>query len=339
MPENRKPLPKELEKLLDPVSERAPCGPDLWGDVLGGRVRLQQPIQKPKLGETINWTFMCNEAVTLMSSSRDLRVAVLLCQTLLRTNGLAGFRDGLVLIHGLIETYWDRLYPLPDDGEDLRCGTLSDLSTIDFIKLLREAPLCQSAAGAAYSLADLERADSGKAPADATAKPLATREQIAAVFKASKEKLRETNLLVTTILEEVNAIEALAATKTEGENQPDFEKLKETLEKMSNESKVEEPVGQPGQDAAAQTVNTGGALAGAVARPDGVIRSRADADAALAAVSQYFRQHEPASPVPFLIDRARRLLSLNFIESLRELVPDSVEKFHPLLGTKEDEKR
>ncbi len=52
------------------------------------------------------------------------------------------------------------------------------------------------------------------------------------------------------------------------------------------------------------------------------IRSRNDATAAIDAVCDYFRSHEPASPVPLLLQRAKRLISMNFIELMHELAPN-----------------
>jgi type VI secretion system protein ImpA len=49
------------------------------------------------------------------------------------------------------------------------------------------------------------------------------------------------------------------------------------------------------------------------------IRSRAQAVEALDAICVYFTKHEPASPVPLLIQRAKRLVPMSFAEILREL--------------------
>lgn len=49
------------------------------------------------------------------------------------------------------------------------------------------------------------------------------------------------------------------------------------------------------------------------------IRSRAQAVEALDAICDYFTKHEPASPVPLLIQRAKRLVPMSFAEILREL--------------------
>jgi type VI secretion system protein ImpA len=56
----------------------------------------------------------------------------------------------------------------------------------------------------------------------------------------------------------------------------------------------------------------------------GAIGSRQDAIRALDAVAQYFRQHEPSSPLPMLIDRAKRLVSKNFLEVLEEIAPEGL---------------
>src|SRR6185437_8113962 len=47
--------------------------------------------------------------------SKDLEIAAWLTEALLRIDGLAGFTAGVRLMHGLIEGFWDDLFPLPDD--------------------------------------------------------------------------------------------------------------------------------------------------------------------------------------------------------------------------------
>jgi type VI secretion system protein ImpA len=66
----------------------------------------------------------------------------------------------------------------------------------------------------------------------------------------------------------------------------------------------------------------GGAAAVAV----GVITSRQDAIRALDAVAEFFRRNEPSSPIPMFIDRAKRLVSKNFLEVLADIAPDAVSQ-------------
>ncbi len=53
----------------------------------------------------------------------------------------------------------------------------------------------------------------------------------------------------------------------------------------------------------------------------GAIRSRQDAIRALDAVAEFFRRNEPSSPIPLFVDRAKRLVSKDFLEVLADIAP------------------
>ena len=56
----------------------------------------------------------------------------------------------------------------------------------------------------------------------------------------------------------------------------------------------------------------------------GVIKSREDAIRALDAVAEFFRRNEPSSPVPLFCDRAKRLVSKDFLEVLADIAPEAL---------------
>ncbi len=58
----------------------------------------------------------------------------------------------------------------------------------------------------------------------------------------------------------------------------------------------------------------------------GAIHSRQDAIRALEAVANYFRRNEPGSPVPLLVERAKRMISMDFLELLADLAPEALEQ-------------
>lgn len=61
----------------------------------------------------------------LATRSKDLQLAAWLTEALLRQQGFSGLRQGLDLLRGLIETFWDTLYPEIDDGDlDFRVAPL-----------------------------------------------------------------------------------------------------------------------------------------------------------------------------------------------------------------------
>jgi type VI secretion system protein ImpA len=64
----------------------------------------------------------------------------------------------------------------------------------------------------------------------------------------------------------------------------------------------------------------------------GAVRSRQDAIRALEAVASYFRRNEPGSPVPLLVERAKRMISMDFLELLADLAPEALEQARRATG-------
>jgi type VI secretion system protein ImpA len=56
-------------------------------------------------------------SAALRTRTKDLRIAGLLVEALLRTEGIAGLRDGLVLMRRLLDEQWEVLHPRVDDGD------------------------------------------------------------------------------------------------------------------------------------------------------------------------------------------------------------------------------
>ncbi|MFO1065046.1 MAG: type VI secretion system protein TssA [Pirellulales bacterium] len=54
------------------------------------------------------------------------------------------------------------------------------------------------------------------------------------------------------------------------------------------------------------------------------ITSREQATSVLDSVCEYFEQHEPASPVPLVLQRAKRMIPMSFVDILRELAPEGL---------------
>ena len=65
----------------------------------------------------------------LKSNSKDLEVATWLTEALVRTAGLRGLMAGASVIGGLVEHFWDGLFPMPDDtGMETRLAAVAGLS-------------------------------------------------------------------------------------------------------------------------------------------------------------------------------------------------------------------
>ncbi len=66
----------------------------------------------------------------LATKTKDLQLAVWVTEGLLQTDGFAGLSQGMGLCSGLIDNFWDTLYPPVEDGDlELRAGPLEFLGT------------------------------------------------------------------------------------------------------------------------------------------------------------------------------------------------------------------
>jgi type VI secretion system protein ImpA len=50
---------------------------------------------------------------------------------------------------------------------------------------------------------------------------------------------------------------------------------------------------------------------------------------------EYFARNEPTSPVPLLLERAKRFIGMNFLDILKELAPDGVQQVQTVAGITE----
>jgi type VI secretion system protein ImpA len=69
------------------------------------------------------------------------------------------------------------------------------------------------------------------------------------------------------------------------------------------------------------------------------IASREQVVAALDRILQYYQQYEPASPIPLLLRRARRLVPMDFLDLMEDLAPTAVKQLKEIggIGKKSEE--
>ncbi|NRR33105.1 type VI secretion system protein TssA [Oxalobacteraceae bacterium] len=121
--------------LLIPVAGTNPCGEDLsFSSALDEIARARQ-FDDPSLdqGEWVvalkeaDWPLVARRCAELIASrSKDLRLAVWLAEAQAYTRQFRGLGEGLALLAGLCEHYWDGLYPLAEEGDhEQRSGNLA----------------------------------------------------------------------------------------------------------------------------------------------------------------------------------------------------------------------
>jgi type VI secretion system protein ImpA len=63
------------------------------------------------------------------------------------------------------------------------------------------------------------------------------------------------------------------------------------------------------------------------------VNSRDDVIRLLDKICDYYSEHEPSSPVPLLLNRAKRVAKMSFLELLRELAPSGLDQAEALGGS------
>lgn len=96
------------------------------------------------------------------------------------------------------------------------------------------------------------------------------------------------------------------------------------------ESAVEQAVSTPGTQPS-QTIQPAH-TAGTGFGPGTTVNTRDQAIAALDQICAYYEYHEPSSPLPILLHRAKRLASKNFMDILLDLAPGAVSHAEALKG-------
>ena len=64
----------------------------------------------------------------------------------------------------------------------------------------------------------------------------------------------------------------------------------------------------------------------------GPIQTREDVIRLLDQVNDWYSKYEPSSPVPILLNRAKRLVNKNFLEAVQDLSPSGVTELQTIAG-------
>ncbi|MCB1907186.1 MAG: type VI secretion system protein TssA [Rhodocyclaceae bacterium] len=332
----------DLDQLLAEASESPPCGPDLEYDA--PFLELEQAAKgKPEqqYGDTVvpaeepAWGQVRNLAETLLGRSKDLRIAALLMQALVSTDGFAGLKPGCDLLLGLIERYWDEIHPQldPDDDNDpiMRMNALAALADPEgLLRQVRESHLIRSRQAGQLLVRDVEVALEKLAPkGDAEAVALS---QITEMM-ASEEGLAAADLVRST-LDSLKSLSSTLNEKVGADRAPDLRPLIATVTHLT------QVCGSGGEVADEEGAAEGGDAPGVAGGPlavSGEVRSRRDAIMMIDKVIDYFSRHEPSNPAPLLLQRAKRLIDMNFVDIIRDMVPDGLTQIETIAGIKTDE--
>jgi type VI secretion system protein ImpA len=327
------PLP---EGLLNPIPGDNPSGKNLRYDPVYDKIREarreEEALPQGDWSRDIkkaDYPLVIKLATDVLSSkSKDLQIAAWLTEAVLFREHVAGLREGLDLLKGFVEQFWDTMYPeLEDDDLEIRAAPLAWVGTrLDVA--VRRLPLTKSkldllkyheSRRVGYEK-DCEGNDAKTAARNAAIEEKKCTaeefdEAVQATGDAYYEKLSG-NLVAA--FESLQALESLCDEKF-GRDAPNFGNLRTALEEVQDmvkqyhkpvveepEPVAEEPVEEVGEEA---VQNEPAVAAAPVARKRAVAAEpvdREDAMQRVSAIAGYLRGESPQNPVPYLLMRAAR---------------------------------
>ena len=116
-----------IEDLLAPIAGDAPCGVSVRYESIFTEIRLEREEDDPSLSmrhwerplKVADWALIDRRCSSVIATrSKDLQLCAWLLEAWLRRYELRGLLHGLRLLTGLVERYWDTLFPLIEDGQD-----------------------------------------------------------------------------------------------------------------------------------------------------------------------------------------------------------------------------
>ena len=335
----------DSQGLLQPITADQPCGENLEDTpllasfdsfrVFGSQTSLDTiPPKRPGEPEVTlpNWNEIKKQAIDALGRSKDLRLLAHLGAALLRTDGLLAFTETIQVGSRWLETYWATTYPLVDEDAIVRRSALNCFADqMAVIEGIRRVPLVSNRQLGRFSLRDVEMAAGQVTPSEKETRP--DEKQINGAFLAMPlEELQGLHQSVLGAIAAAKRIDEQMRQEAGTEAAPTFEPLSGQLTKVDKLLRAQ----LAARPDAETTIEEAAAGDGPAARPNlKVISSREDAIRALDAVADFFRRAEPSSPVPLVIDRAKRLVSKSFLEVVEDIAPGGLDQARSVAGLRD----
>lgn len=350
----------ELDDLLAPIAEDTPSGEDprasaspnstyqtLKRERSSARAAERKSVHDGDSQEADHhWREVLNLAPKLLrEEAKDLEVASWYTEALVRKQGFQGLRDAFALIRGLVEQYWEDLYPTPDeDGLETRVAPLSGLNGEGaegvLIAPIRRVPITEGQPPAPFSYWHYQQALDIQKLADEDARQAkeaklgyglgdiekAVRESDDTFFQNQREDLDQA-------IEHFRACQSLLDQHCGIELAPPSRNILEVLEecrgavnhlgrdKLSPASESEDRAPE-----AAEATGTEDAPANTPAARKALDRDEAFRQ--LREIAEFFRTTEPHSPVSYLLQKAVKWGNMRLDELIQELIPDESSRTH-----------
>lgn len=327
------------DDLLTPIPGDNPSGAYLYYDPIYDKIK-EARREDDDLGPTGVWqrerkVADWNQVIklageALATKTKDLQIAAWLTEAYFNKEGFGALRDSLVMLRGLMDAFWDTLYPELEDGDaEFRATPLSWLGNFDL--QIRMAPITKGG----YSAVDykVSRALGYKADAESDSTKL----------EEFNEKLKEGKIsaddfdadldktpkkyyvqLVADMegcVEEIHTLQRYCEEKF-GDDAPGWTNLRTSIEETLNtvnillnkkrEKEPDEPVAAPAEEEEQAAYDDSPAVSSEGEAPpvksskkSGALsaepQSPEDAVSRILVAAKYLREQDSYSPAPYLL--------------------------------------
>jgi type VI secretion system protein ImpA len=347
----------DFDKILAPIPGDNPAGSDLRADsspisdyytIRDARKAasdLERRIDQGDLDSpSPDWRSVKERGVkALVEKSKDLEVSAYLIESLVRIHGFAGIRDGFKAARGILERFWDHLYPVAEDSDvEGRFSHVLWLNGIDragtLIVPITKIPLTADTTSGEFTLAHYYQGQATAKIAD----PKARQKKIddgAITVEAIQRAVAESPPgfyadLVEDIKQSLIEFEQFCSMLGEksGYDPPSSDlrnAINDFLDVVKDIARDKIPKAMPSESASTADASTPPPDAGQAAAsqvqvpvPAGAIVSRDDALLNLEKIADYFRRTEPQSIIPYALEQVVAWGRMSLPELLAELIPD-----------------
>ncbi len=356
----------DLQGLLSPVSAASPCGVDLSSDndyvSLSQRADLGLGGADDEAAERTRWAEVQRLATVLLLKTKDVWPVTWLTTALLKQQGFPGLRDGLELLRGLLDQHWDGIYPRKDPEDEFpvqRITAISEISSPAFVGAVRGAQVCEPRQSKPLTLRDLLIAtgDLQVPPSVAAQKPDLPKVRSIIESLSGRELTGYQNNIkaVRLAIEHIDAVTRTQSEKIGPRNVADLGDLRRVLDRTLRLAEgfgaPLEPVStrqtmavsqtpssatQPMTPAAPAADSGPQAVVATAAAPRAAsvttITSRDDVLRIFDMVCKFYQNNEPSSPVPLLIQRAKKLVTMSYLDIVKDMTPEALKDVEKIAG-------
>lgn len=360
----------DTEALLAPISEDAPAGNDCRLDpsLTSYYQQIKAARNSARAEERNNvlsgggqeadehWRKVVELAPKILTEQcKDLEVTSWYIEALVRRYSFHGLRDGFQLLAGLIERYWDNLYPMPDEeGIETRVASLAGLngegSEGVLIAPLRNLIITQGSSSGPFTYWQYQQALEAQRNPDNTIREnkikalgfdvdvieKAVSESSSDFMTDLRDDIQESIALFKGVSQRLNE---LCGTYDAPPSSNIINILDDCLSSVVHLGKDKFPVAAIEEAEATMEMGDDGQPQAVRPAAGGPIASREQAFKQLNEISEFFLRTEPHSPVSYILQKAVKWGNMPLFELMQELIPEAnaLAHYSMLTGVKTED--